>query len=96
MTPLGDHVLVKIRDEEEQRDSGLVVVKLSNGNEALSNGTIVAVGDGKVSEYTSTRLPMEVRSGEVVFFHSYAGAEILIGGEKHKLLRQGDLVAKDE
>lgn len=94
MTPLGDHVLVKLEEETEKKVGSLYVAQMTN--DPLTRAQVVAVGDGEISQYTGSRTPLDVKAGEWVWFHTYAGAEVLIGGEKHKLLRQSDLVAKDD
>lgn len=93
-TPLGEYVLLKLdQDDEQTTASGLVVARMTQ--DALSRGEVIAIGDGAISEHTGTRLPMEVSVGDRVVFHAYAGAEVTLGNEKHKLIRQSDLVAKE-
>lgn len=94
-TPLGEFVLVKVDDTNEQQTaSGLIVTRTTN--DAVTYGDVVAVGDGALSEHTGSRLPMDIEIGDRVLFPTYLGTEVTIDSARHKLLRQSELLAKEE
>jgi len=88
--PLGDRVLLKPKIREEVTKSGIVLPDAAK--EKPQEGTVVAVGPGKVLE-DGRRVPMDVAAGQVVLYAKYAGTEIKMDGEEYLILRQEDILA---
>src|SRR5262245_15624999 len=88
--PLNDHVLVR-RSEAEERTKGGIVLP-DTAKEKPREGTVVAVGEGKLLD-TGKRAPMSLRELDRVLFSSYAGTEVRLEGDDYLLLSEGDILA---
>ena len=86
--PLHDNVLVK-RTEEEETSSGGIILS-GSAKEKPSQGEVVAVGPGKVSNSGDT-VSMNVSVGDIVIFGQYGGNEIKLDGEEYLILREKDI-----
>ena len=89
LQPIGDRVIVKVKDEEEEKVGGIVLA--SNAKEKPQMGEIIAVGNGKRN--ANDLIPMSVAKGETVFFDKYSGTNLKYEGEKYLVLRESDLLA---
>ena len=86
--PIHDRVFVE-RDPEVGM-SGLVIIP-DSAREKTIEGTVVAVGSGKILE-NGTTVELELKIGErVLFGNKYAGTEIEFDGKKVLVLRQDDV-----
>ena len=90
-TPLGDRVLVKPAEREEQTKSGIFLP--DTAQEKPQEGTIVEVGPGRVTE-DGKRIPMDLKKGDLVLYAKYGGTEIKEEGEEYLLLTERDILAK--
>jgi len=88
--PLSDRVVVKPLDEAEQMRGGLYIP--DTAKEKPSQGEIVAVGPGKLSE-DGTRLEMDVSVGDKVLYGKYSGTDVTLDGEEYLILRESDVLA---
>jgi len=70
LKPLHDNVLVK-RTEEEETSSGGIILS-GSAKEKPSQGEVVAVGPGNISNSGDT-VPMNVSVGDIVIFGQYGG-----------------------
>ena len=87
--PLQDRVIVKRQEEEEKTKGGIIIP--DSAKEKPQEGTIVAVGPGKVADNGDT-IAMTVKEGDLVLFSKYAGTEIKIDGEEHMIMREDDIL----
>ena len=74
--------------------SGIVLP--DTAKEKPQKGKVLAVGDGKVSEETGKRTPLDVAEGDEVLYSKYGGTEIKVDGEDLLVLRESDVLAKVE
>ena len=88
LSPLHDNVLVK-RTEEEETSSGGIILS-GSAKEKPSQGEVVAVGPGKVSE-SGDSIPMNVSVGDTVVFGQYGGNEIKLNDEEYLILGECDI-----
>ncbi len=88
--PLGDRILVKPDPEEETTPGGIVLP--DTAQEKPQKGTVVAVGEGALTE-DGTRLPIEVKVGDRVIYSKYGGTEVRDGDEEYVILREDDIYA---
>jgi chaperonin GroES len=88
--PLFDRVLVKRSTEPTQTASGLFLPD-SASKEKPVQGTILAVGNGRVSDKGEVT-PLSVKEGDTVIFGKYAGTEVKIDGEDRLILREDDIL----
>jgi chaperonin GroES len=90
LIPLEDHILVEAVEEENKTRSGII---LPDNKEKPSKGKVIAVGEGKILE-NGTRAPIDVKSGDLVYFTKYAPDEIDVDGVKYLVIKQSSLLAK--
>jgi chaperonin GroES len=88
--PLADRVVVKPLEEAEQMRGGLYIP--DTAKEKPSQGEVVAVGPGKVSE-EGARLEMDVKVGDKVLYGKYSGTDVTLDGEELLILRESDILA---
>tara|TARA_B100001287_G_C22261617_1_gene335196 strand:+ start:134 stop:421 length:288 start_codon:yes stop_codon:yes gene_type:complete len=86
--PLGDRVLIQADVAEEVTSSGLYIP--DTAKEKPQQGTVVAVGPGKVEN--GTKVDMSVSEGDKVLYGKYAGTEVTIDGEEYLIMRESDIV----
>lgn len=88
--PLADRVVVKPLEESEQMRGGLYIP--DTAKEKPSQGEVVAIGPGKVSD-DGTRLEMDVSVGDKVLYGKYSGTDVTLDGEEYLILRESDILA---
>jgi chaperonin GroES len=86
--PLYDRVVVRRDEARTQTESGLF---LPGKEEAPSEGTVLTIGTGGVTEAGKVR-PLIVKEGERVLFGKYAGTPVEVGGEELLILREDDIL----
>jgi chaperonin GroES len=90
LKPLGDKVVVRPTAREETTKSGIVLP--DTAKEKPQEGTIVAVGTGRVLD-NGERAQLEVSEGQKVLYAKYAGTEIKLEGEEYLILSEKDILA---
>ena len=88
--PLADRVVVKPLEEAEQRRGGLYIP--DTAKEKPSQGEVVAVGPGKLSD-EGARLEMDVSVGNKVLYGKYSGTDVTLDGQEYLILRESDILA---
>jgi chaperonin GroES len=91
MQPMADLVLVKPNKSEQVSRGGIVLP--DTAKEKPQEGTVIAVGTGRVSE-AGKKVPMEIAVGDVVLFSKYGGTEITVEGDELVMLHEADILAK--
>ncbi|MFY9190756.1 MAG: co-chaperone GroES [Lawsonella sp.] len=89
--PLEDKILVQAIEAETTTASGLVIP--DSAKEKPLEGTVVAVGPGRWDEDGKSRIPLDVKEGDVVLYSQYGGTEIKYEGEEYLILSSRDLLA---
>jgi chaperonin GroES len=87
--PLQDRVIVRRVKEEEKTKGGLYIP--DTAKEKPVEGTVLAVGNGKILEDGTVR-KLDVKAGDRVLFGKYSGTEVKIEGEEHLILREDDIL----
>lgn len=95
LQPIGDNIVLKIKDKEKEtvRESGLIM--LNEGTEqALRTdiAEVIAVGEGRLSN-NGTLLPLRVKEGCKVIYNKYAGTRINSGEESYLIVKECDILA---
>ena len=90
LKPLGDRVVVKPSEAEDQTKSGLFIP--DTAKEKPQKGEVVAVGEGKFDD-SGKRVPMDVKAGDTVVFSKYGGQDFKIDDVEYKILRADDIYA---
>lgn len=91
LKPLGDRVLVEIIEETEQKTAGGLYVP-DSAKEKSQRGKVTAVGNGKVLD-NGTRVPLDVKAGDTVYFAKYGGTEVSLEGKNYSILAERDILA---
>jgi chaperonin GroES len=86
--PLGDRVLVQADAAEEVTSSGIIIP--DTAKEKPQQGTVVAVGPGKVENGVKTE--MTVKAGDQVLYGKYSGTEVSLDGEEYLIMRESDIM----
>jgi chaperonin GroES len=87
--PLHDRVIVNRIDSETKTKGGLYIP--DTAKEKPIEGTVLAVGNGKILEDGSVRA-LELKEGDHVLFGKYSGTEVKLDGEEHLILREDDIL----
>ncbi|MDH7484124.1 MAG: co-chaperone GroES, partial [Spirochaetales bacterium] len=80
--PLGDRVLVKIKESETKTAAGIIIPQTAQ--EKTQTGVVVAVG-------TDTDA-IKVKVGDEVMYDKYAGTQIKIDGAEHLIVKMSDIL----
>ena len=89
--PLADRVVIRPQEKEEKTRGGIYLPDTAS-KEKPQEGTVVAVGDGRLDD-NGKRTPVAVKPGEKVLFAKYAGTEVKIEDEDYLILAEKDILA---
>jgi chaperonin GroES len=87
--PLGDKVLVQ-RIAAASKSAGGIVLP-DSAKEKPAEGTVVAVGEGRLLE-DGKRKPFTVKKGDRILFTSYAGTEVKWEGDEFLIMSEEDIL----
>lgn len=90
IVPLGDKIVVKRLDAEEQTAGGIILP--SAAQEKPQEGKVLSVGEGRLIK-DGSRAELQVSEGDRVLFSSYAGTEIKIDDKEFLIMREEDVLA---
>ena len=88
--PLHNRVIVQRLEEGEQQIGGIIIP--DSAKEKPQRGRVIAAGDGKVTE-DGKRIPLDVKTGDLVLFGKYTSQEIKIDGEEYLIMRDDEVLA---
>lgn len=91
LRPMDDRILVEPAEEETATSFGLVLPDTAS-REKPQKGRVVAVGPGKLGE-DGKRLPMSVKSGDMILYTKYGPTEVKIEGKEIFFLQESDVLA---
>ena len=89
LKPLGDNVVVKQAEAEEQTKSGLFIPETAK--EKPQKGIVIAVGEGRFED--GKRVPVDVKEGDTVIYSKYGGTDVKIDDVEYKILHASDIYA---
>jgi chaperonin GroES len=90
LKPLGDRVVIKPAEQDEQTTSGIFLPETAK--EKPQQGKIVAAGPGGRKE-TGERIQMDVQVDDTVLYAKYAGTTIKLEGQEYLILKESDILA---
>ncbi|HDH5521312.1 TPA: co-chaperone GroES [Staphylococcus aureus] len=90
LKPIGNRVIIEKKEQEQTTKSGIVLT--DSAKEKSNEGVIVAVGTGRLLN-DGTRVTPEVKEGDRVVFHQYAGTEVKRDNETYLVLNEEDILA---
>jgi len=88
--PLADRVVVKPVEREERTKGGIYLPDTAS-KERPMEGTIQAVGDGRIDD-AGKRVPMHVQVGDKVLFAKYSGTEYKVDDVEYLILAEKDIL----
>ncbi len=89
--PLADRVVVRPQPKEEVTRGGIFLPDTAS-KEKPQEGTVMAVGDGRLDD-SGRRTPVAVKAGDRVLFAKYAGTEVRVEDEEFLILAEKDILA---
>lgn len=92
--PIGDRVLVRpIETKNEQKTASGIILPGKENELKHERGQVIATGPGRTST-DGSRVKMEVRKGDIVFYRpGFDNETITLGGEKLILTFETNLLA---
>ncbi len=90
LQPLHDRVIVKPLEAEEKTKGGLFLP--DTAKEKPIEGTVVAVGTGKVNDEGKVAA-ITVKVGDKVLYGKYSGTEVTVEGVEYLIMRESDIFA---
>jgi chaperonin GroES len=88
--PLHDRLIVRRLEEGEQQIGGIIIP--DSAKEKPQRGTVIAVGNGRVNK-NGTRVPLDVKAGDLILFGKYTSQEVKLDGEEYLILREDEVFA---
>jgi chaperonin GroES len=92
LTPLGDRILIRRTEEDEQTTSGGIIIP-DTAKEKPQEGEVIVVGKGRLLD-NGDRQPIDVATGDKILFGKYSGTEVTYENEELLILREDDILAK--
>jgi chaperonin GroES len=90
LKPLSDRVVIEAAAAEEKSSGGIILP--DTAQEKPQQGTVVAVGPGKVSD-AGTLVKMSVKEGDKILYGKYSGTEVNVAGTDYIIMRESDILA---
>ena len=90
LKPLADRVVVEPAPAEDKSAGGIILP--DTAQEKPQQGTVVAVGSGKVSD-SGNLVEMTVKKGDKVLYGKYSGSEVTFDGVEYVIMRESDILA---
>ena len=90
LKPLGDRLVVKPLEQEEQTSSGIFLPETAK--EKPQQGKVIAAGPGARNE-GGERIAMEVNVDDTVLYAKYSGTNIKLDGTEYLILKESDVLA---
>lgn len=88
--PLADRVVVEPAEAEDVSAGGIILP--DTAQEKPQQGTVMAVGPGKVSDAGSLIEPT-VKTGDKVLYGKYSGTEVTVDGAEYVIMKESDILA---
>jgi chaperonin GroES len=88
--PLHDRIVVRRHEEGEQNVGGIIIP--DSAKEKPQRGTVIAVGSGVIKE-DGVRVPLDIKTGDVILFGKYTSQEVKLDGEDYLIMREGEVLA---
>ncbi len=89
LRPLGNRIVLRRLESEETTAGGIVLP--DNAKEKPREGTVLAVGPGKVTG-TGKTIPLTIKAGDRVLFGQWGGTEVKIDGEDLLILGEDEVL----
>src|SRR4029077_14631346 len=87
--PLHDRLIIQRLEEGEQKVGGIIIP--DSAKEKPQQGKVIAAGNGKTKD-DGTRVPLDVKAGDLILFGKYSGQEIKLDGEEYIIMREDEVL----
>ncbi|MGN1013034.1 MAG: co-chaperone GroES [Clostridia bacterium] len=87
--PLGDRVLIKMKEGEETTKSGIILT--GNSQEKPQVAEVIEVGPGR--KVNGQIEPVSVKKGDNVIIGKYSGTEVKYEGTEYMIVKEEDILA---
>ena len=87
--PLGNRVLIKMKESEETTKSGIILSAGSKEKPQIAE--VISVGPGGFVD--GEKVEMQVKKGDKVITSKYSGTEVKYEGEEYIIVKQSDILA---
>jgi chaperonin GroES len=88
--PLHDRLVVRRLEDGEQVVGGIIIP--DSAREKPQRGFVVAAGSGIVRD-DGSRIPLDVKPGDLILFGKYANQDITLDGEHLLIMRESEVLA---
>ena len=89
--PLGNRVLIKMKEGEEKTKSGIILS--GSAQEKPQIAEVIEVGPGELVKESNERSKMEVKKGDNIIISEYAGTKVKFEGKEYIIVKQDDILA---
>jgi chaperonin GroES len=89
ITPLRDRIVVKRREEAEQKVGGIIVP--DTAKEKPQEAEVVAVGPGRLSDDGKV-LAMDLQAGDRVLIGKWSGTEVTVDDTEYLILKEDEVL----
>jgi chaperonin GroES len=89
LRPLHDRLLVKRLGKGDERHGSILIP--DSAKEKPQEGTVIAVGTGKVTK-DGKKIALDVKAGDRVLFGKYSGSEVTLDGEEYLIMKEEDVL----
>ncbi len=90
LKPLFDNVVIEHVEQDDKTTGGVFLP--DTAKEKPQEGMIRAVGSGRVTD-KGTKVEMQVKVGDRVFYRKYSGSEVKIDGTEYLIIPEKDILA---
>ena len=87
--PLGNRVLLKMKEGEETTKSGIILTGASQEKPQIAE--VIEVGPGKIVDGKLEKT--EVKKGDNVFISDYAGTKVKYNNDEYIIVKEDDILA---
>ena len=91
--PLDDRVVIEVMEAEEVTAGGIVLP--GSAQEKPQRGKVTAVGAGRLLD-GGQRAALSVKKGDEVIFGKYAGTDVTVSGKDYKIMRENEILARQD
>jgi len=90
LKPLADRVVVEPAPADEVSKGGIILP--DTAQEKPQQGTVAAVGEGKISD-SGSLVKMTLKVGDKILYGKYSGTDVTIDGTDYLIMRESDILA---
>ncbi len=91
LIPLNDRVLIEPLEEQETMYGSIIVPDL--GKERPELGTVVAVGAGRLSEFSGQWIPVNCKVGDIVLVPKIGTIRVELKGKEYYVAQDKEILA---